>query len=459
MGFDPLKPSTSWSDSTKSFPSNDDTFERALPRIVAKRKRFTPSVIMQNVKKPKEEHDVERPLTSTGLDKNWSIKDGVLVKVDERTRHQLEQSNDETEGQSFVTEVDSAEESDVILDEEEEDMFADEMGTIHAHSYLLPEHQRTDVESYQCQFCPNAVFLTSTRYLQHGREKHPDCYELIEADADAVDRYWKLTNELNCADNYEEYIDPHSETRGTDVEMYDEDGNLVVYEESPAIYQKCNLCGVEVDLRSEEAVNNHLKEHLQNSDDKLLDGYEGEIVNKPTFKSGSKKTYVFHNIPKNSQSYDYEDGKGSYMNNSYEQEELVNETSGTSFDMNPPLGIKYYDKNVINHRNMYEDPNEVMKETHTRKSNPSGNGREILFKTSCPYCNITMVKPSLLARHVYRVHNVLNFSALIESRGMPGLNIRVVNGQTIMDCCGQIFDSRYSFMNHRRQAHAITSAE
>uniref|UniRef100_A0A0K0FEY1 C2H2-type domain-containing protein n=1 Tax=Strongyloides venezuelensis TaxID=75913 RepID=A0A0K0FEY1_STRVS len=269
------------------------------------------------------------------------------------------------------------------------------METITTHTYYLPEHQRSDVESYQCLYCPNAVFLTSAGYLKHGKEKHVSQLEEIEADAEAVETYWKLTNELNCPENIGNIIEEDDEEMD-DEEYYaiDEDGNVLV---------------------------------LQSPLDEQVE--EVESTNNVSERPSTSRDY------------------GNTLNR-------------MAYTMNPPLGLRFTTKHTAGSRNVDNVGN-----SHENGGESSRRGvstvvsQTVLFKTSCPFCKMEMVKPSLLVRHIYRVHNVINFESIVESKGMPDMELRVDNGRVSFYCCGSFFDSRFTFMEHRKSVHAICAAE
>uniref|UniRef100_A0A0N4Z6X3 C2H2-type domain-containing protein n=1 Tax=Parastrongyloides trichosuri TaxID=131310 RepID=A0A0N4Z6X3_PARTI len=393
------------------------------------------------------------------------------------------------------------------------------MGTITEHTYFLPEHQRSDVESYQCLYCPNAVFLTSAGYLKHGRENHANNLEEIEADAEAVETYWKLTNELNCPSNYK-IVDGNNGSMEVREEYfdYDEDGNVVsVVEESPN-FQICQICGIEVNTNSANAIENHTKAHMLNLElkQRLSANWGETFVENQTCKycqlvfsdfqklidhqkdvHSTGKIYVCkwcgfrtaqfstlishkweaHEIPKSGRNYDYEITGSSKMvkrkqlHDSQRNTILLTEVNDSSHDfrasqnqitytMNPPLGLRFSTKLTQGTRMPDSTGNNAEGSNDGgRRNNQNSITQAVLFKTSCPFCKMTMVKPSLLVRHIFRVHNVLSFESSIESKGMPDMELRVENGKVSFFCCGTFFDSRYTFMEHRNTIHSTPATE
>ncbi|CEF62355.1 Zinc finger, C2H2 domain and Zinc finger, C2H2-like domain-containing protein [Strongyloides ratti] len=238
------------------------------------------------------------------------------------------------------------------------------METITTSTYYLPEHQRSDVESYQCLFCPNAVFLTSAGYLKHGKEKHSSQLDEIEADAEAVETYWKLTNELNCPENIGNMIDDGNEEL-EDEEYYaiDEDGNVLV---------------------------------LQSPIDEQMEEVESSSISDKTLNS----------------------------------RDYVNTLNCMPYTMNPPLGLRFTTKHTTGSRSVEGVGNSLESSGESsRRGSSTVVSQTVLFKTSCPFCKMEMVKPSLLVRHIYRVHNVINFESIVESKGMPDMELRVDNGR------------------------------
>uniref|UniRef100_A0A914RHJ8 C2H2-type domain-containing protein n=1 Tax=Parascaris equorum TaxID=6256 RepID=A0A914RHJ8_PAREQ len=76
-------------------------------------------------------------------------------------------------------------------------------------------------------------------------------------------------------------------------------------------------------------------------------------------------------------------------------------------------------------------------------------------RTSCEICGLVMVKPSLLIRHMLRVHNRQCFSATIQVRGMPDIKAElpiVHNSAEDTNCMAEIARC-YVVMNAHRTYH------
>lgn len=84
---------------------------------------------------------------------------------------------------------------------------------------------------------------------------------------------------------------------------------------------------------------------------------------------------------------------------------------------------------------------------------PDGNVEEFSCRTVCEVCGLQMVRPSNLIRHMKQAHNKTNFTAIVETRGMPPFKIDVFEGQFMWGCCDDVYDDRQAFINHRRLAH------
>lgn len=81
---------------------------------------------------------------------------------------------------------------------------------------------------------------------------------------------------------------------------------------------------------------------------------------------------------------------------------------------------------------------------------------EFACRTVCEVCGVPMARPSNLIRHMKLAHNRTNFTATVETRGMPPFKIDVNEGQFMWGCCDEVFDDRHAFINHRRAAHGLT---
>lgn len=90
-----------------------------------------------------------------------------------------------------------------------------------------------------------------------------------------------------------------------------------------------------------------------------------------------------------------------------------------------------------------------------------GGGRgapeEFACRTTCEVCGLQMVRPSNLIRHMKLTHNKTNFTATVETRGMPPFKIDVNDGRFMWGCCDEVFDDRQAFINHRRVVHGPTN--
>jgi hypothetical protein len=82
----------------------------------------------------------------------------------------------------------------------------------------------------------------------------------------------------------------------------------------------------------------------------------------------------------------------------------------------------------------------------TSVSNSSSTTRPTLdaCRTKCELCGLTIVRPSLLLRHMFRVHNQRDFSAAVWSQYVPpmGFSVRSDGGEGVMvvwECCGESY--------------------
>lgn len=66
----------------------------------------------------------------------------------------------------------------------------------------------------------------------------------------------------------------------------------------------------------------------------------------------------------------------------------------------------------------------------------------ICFSTECAECGLKLVRPSLLVRHMLRVHNKPAFCCDIATRGLPGFRIEVAASKIYWWCCEQRYSDR-----------------
>ncbi|PAV77976.1 hypothetical protein WR25_04282 [Diploscapter pachys] len=73
--------------------------------------------------------------------------------------------------------------------------------------------------------------------------------------------------------------------------------------------------------------------------------------------------------------------------------------------------------------------------------------------TSCKICGLRMVRPSLLIRHMKRVHDMCNFTCQVTTPFLPSFTLSVVNSTVTWTCCAVKYTKRLEFLDHRRKMH------
>ncbi|GMT14502.1 hypothetical protein PFISCL1PPCAC_5799, partial [Pristionchus fissidentatus] len=92
----------------------------------------------------------------------------------------------------------------------------------------------------------------------------------------------------------------------------------------------------------------------------------------------------------------------------------------------------------------------------TSSTNNADESHFSITRTSCPECDLPFNRPSLLLKHMLRVHSKYAFSASIDTKGLPSFSVQVDRGRVVWSCCRRDFNDRVSFSQHR-QTHSITA--
>ncbi|KAI1721752.1 zinc finger protein 57 [Ditylenchus destructor] len=81
-------------------------------------------------------------------------------------------------------------------------------------------------------------------------------------------------------------------------------------------------------------------------------------------------------------------------------------------------------------------------------------------RTTCGICGLVIVRPSLLLRHMLRVHNQRQFNAEILSQQSSPLKFEIgPHGKVTWWCCNNSFNDRSSVLNHRLLNHNLSSSD
>ncbi|KHN86093.1 hypothetical protein Tcan_17826 [Toxocara canis] len=346
-----------------------------------------------------------------------------------------------------------------------------------------------EVESYPCRFCPDRIFLTAFGLERHTKMAHPDRLGEALFDIHKIQEEWKRREkertrqrERAALAKLRQEALTHVIARGRDSYIYDGDvddaASIHGGANSLRSFEPCRICGIYVNAQHPSAMINHIRAHTKNDElrSHMLAEFGEQFVERVTCRECH---LVFSDEPKlfahiqlmHSRRRKYvckwcghvclsmadlnihkADVHGMPVTRSREelrrrsvQVNAAKKTAAAERTNVIPLGMKstIRPSTLLGADALGSSTNgkltPVMEDTPCR--------------TSCDICGLVMVKPSLLIRHMLRVHNRQSFSATVQVRGMPDIKAEVDKGRVTWWCCDSAFFDRYQFMYHRRSCH------
>uniref|UniRef100_A0A915AFR4 C2H2-type domain-containing protein n=2 Tax=Parascaris TaxID=6254 RepID=A0A915AFR4_PARUN len=345
-----------------------------------------------------------------------------------------------------------------------------------------------EVESYPCRYCPERIFLTSFGLERHTKMAHPDRLGEALLDIHKIQEEWRRREkertrqrERAALAKLRQEALTHVLSRGRDSYVYGGDVDDIsvhgVASTNLRAFEPCRICGIYINAQHPSAMINHMRAHTKNDElrSHMLAEFGEQYVERVTcrechlvFSDESKLMAHIHLMHSRRRKYVCKwcghvctsmadlnmhkaDVHGQPVTRSREdmrrrtlQANVSRKIPGVE-RLNIPLGMTTSAR-----------PSTVMSADALRSST---NGKlapgmgDTPCRTSCEICGLVMVKPSLLIRHMLRVHNRQCFSATIQVRGMPDIKAEVDKGRVTWWCCGSAFFDRYQFMYHRRSCH------
>uniref|UniRef100_A0A0N4XG55 C2H2-type domain-containing protein n=1 Tax=Nippostrongylus brasiliensis TaxID=27835 RepID=A0A0N4XG55_NIPBR len=262
-----------------------------------------------------------------------------------------------------------------------------------------------EVESYPCPLCPERVFLTSFGLERHSAEKHPG--HIIDH-IETISSEWRRREEELARRRDRMYS---SRVRQENIARHGSaDPNEPLKERR---YKSCNSCGMLIDAESSAAMESHMRAHKKNDDlkRKLLARYGPEEVNRLMCRDCNMvfcddNSLLAHNDQMHTRRRKY-----------------VCKWCGHVSHTMTELNVHKADVHAMPPYTMKSDRDRVR---YFQKLTVIQSLRlfhlslvEILpnFRTTCEQCGLRLVRPSLLVRHMLRVHSKSSFSCEVSVWG------------------------------------------
>ncbi|KAK5970840.1 hypothetical protein GCK32_003265 [Trichostrongylus colubriformis] len=327
-----------------------------------------------------------------------------------------------------------------------------------------------EVESYPCPFCPERVFLTSFGLERHSTENHQEHLQEILDHIDTISAEWRRREEelarrrdrMYSTRLRQENIARHAIEQVANGTL----GQFSVCTEPPASvtidadgngdaseplkeqrFKSCTLCGMLIDADSPAAMENHLRAHKKNDDLKLrlLARYGPEEVGRLMCRDcnmvfGDESSLLVHNEQMHIRRRKY-----------------VCKWCGHVAQTMTELNMHKAD--ILRKRHLHSrglialGSHPRRTEIEDRHGPTSSCNSDLVFRTTCEQCGLRLVRPSLLVRHMLRVHSKSVFSCEIETPGSCNYRIDVDCERISWICCDMQYSTRREFLSHRMSSH------
>uniref|UniRef100_A0A914VAQ9 RNA methyltransferase n=1 Tax=Plectus sambesii TaxID=2011161 RepID=A0A914VAQ9_9BILA len=370
-----------------------------------------------------------------------------------------------------------------------------------------------EVESYPCRNCAERVFLTSFGLERHTKMAHPEHLNDVMKEITQIQDEWKrreqergkqrerlalakIRQEALAAAAAREVINnsvraessqftgysaagQHEySTSGGEFYLGDGEGDYLGNNAGGGqhAFESCRICGLLINAEHPTAMENHMRAHKKNDElrSHLLGEYGPEFVARVTCHEcqlvfTDERKLISHAEAMHVRRRKYvckwcghvcltmtdlnthkADVHGMPVSRSRDpdvrrQRQMASLTKGHGLP--PPLGIQSA------HTRRAVALAEASRAQQGMSPRVLTSVEELPCRTTCDFCGLIMVKPSLLIRHMMRVHNRTNFTATVETKGMPSFKINVDHGKLSWSCCSETYTDRSSFVYHRRSSH------
>ncbi|KAK6103482.1 hypothetical protein QQG55_12665 [Brugia pahangi] len=329
-----------------------------------------------------------------------------------------------------------------------------------------------EVESYPCRHCPNRIFLTSFGLERHTEMEHKTHLPEVLEEISRIRNEWKRRETFKAiAKKRREAL---KKTRML-TEIVKRSQSLRSEHHSANRHYtgalSCHICGLSFEANCEFMMN-HFRAHRKNDDlrRRLLANFGPSYVARCTCHQChlvfvNEKNLMLHKESSHLRKRKYVcKWCGDVCLSVNELNEHKKDVHGVPCSRTEKLPttstISNSQKNTAKLNDIVADGSLAEKQTlcgNGFADTSSGNHTSMLDQSpciaKCSECGLTTVKPSLLIRHMQRVHNKNCFSTVIEVKGLPNIRVDMDRGKVTWWCCDFSFEDRYRFIHHRKTCH------
>uniref|UniRef100_A0A8R1XLR3 C2H2-type domain-containing protein n=1 Tax=Onchocerca volvulus TaxID=6282 RepID=A0A8R1XLR3_ONCVO len=329
-----------------------------------------------------------------------------------------------------------------------------------------------EVESYPCRYCPNRIFLTSFGLKRHTEMEHQKHLPEVMEEISRIHNEWRRREAFKAiAKKRREALKKTrmlTEVVRRSQSLRSEDRSVDRHYTSTL---NCHICGLSFEANYEFMMN-HFRAHRKNDDLKrrLITNFGPSYVARCTCRECRLVFVNEKNLMLHKQSL--HPRKRKYVckwcgdvclsvNELNMHKKNVHGVLCSRSEKSPVINIdSNLQKNTTRLDIIAADDNssetQILSERISAESS-TGNYPSILNQNpciaKCSECGLIIVKPSLLIRHMQRVHNKNCFSAVIEVNGLPNIRVDMDRGKVIWWCCNFSFEDKNRFIHHRKTCH------
>uniref|UniRef100_A0AAF5PVE6 C2H2-type domain-containing protein n=1 Tax=Wuchereria bancrofti TaxID=6293 RepID=A0AAF5PVE6_WUCBA len=324
-----------------------------------------------------------------------------------------------------------------------------------------------EVESYPCRHCPNRIFLTSFGLERHTEMEHKAHLPEVLEEISRIRNEWRRREAFKAiAKKRREAL---KKTRML-TEIVKRSQSLRSEHRSANRHYtgalSCHICGLSFEANCEFMMN-HFRAHRKNDDlrRRLLANFGPSYVARCTCQQCHLVFVNEKNLMLHKESSHFRKRKyvckwcGDVCLSVNELNEHKKDVHGVPCSRTEKSPITSTTSNSQKNTAKLDDiaADGSLAGKQTLSGNGSGNRTSMLDQNpciaKCSECGLTTAKPSLLIRHMQRVHNKNCFSTVIEVKGLPNIRVDMDRGKVTWWCCDFSFEDRYRFIHHRKTCH------
>ncbi|VDN08189.1 unnamed protein product [Thelazia callipaeda] len=332
-----------------------------------------------------------------------------------------------------------------------------------------------EVESYPCRYCPDRIFLTSDGLERHTEMEHIDKIPEVMQEISRIYNEWrrrervkaivkKRREALKKTRMLTEILRTSRDLRSDALE--------VIIDSDNAGTLNCCICGL-TSKNNLEMMIKHVQAHRKNDDLKrrLLKDHGPDHIGLQYVArcTCNQCHWVFineKNLTKHQESSHIRKRKfvckwcGDVCLSLYELNSHKKNIHGLFYNRQGKLPFANRQKKTASNDDTFNVNTRLAQKYATLKDDIECDSQEFALvkyqspcTTKCSECGLVTVKPSLLIRHMKRVHGKSSFSTVIEVKGKPNIKVDMNCGKVTWWCCDLSFDDRHRFIHHRKTCH------